>query len=56
MAHGTLPDLPLQLMDSSCGTRAQELWWLGLVAQQHVGSYFSDQRSNLYPLHCKVDT
>ena len=32
------------------------LRWRGLVAPQHVGSYFPDQGLNLCPLHWKVDS
>ena len=35
---------------SSCGTRA------GLVAPQHVGSWFPSEGSNLCPLHWKADS
>ena len=41
---------------SSCSTRAQQLWRVGLVALQHVGSQFPDQGSNPRPLHWKVDS
>ena len=32
------------------------LWYVVLVAQQHVGSWFPDQGWNPCPLHCKVDS
>ena len=34
-----------------CSMRAQWLWLAGLVAPQHVGSQFLDQRLNTRPLH-----
>ena len=41
---------------TECGL--QKLWCLsaGLVALQHVGSYFPDWRSNLCPLRWKADS
>ena len=35
---------------------SQQLWHVGLVAPQHVGSQFPDQGSNPCPLHCKEDS
>ena len=34
---------------------ALQLWHVGLVAPQHVGSQYADQRSNPRPLHWKAD-
>ena len=41
---------------SSWGTRAQQLWHVGLVAPQRVGSQFSHQGLNPCPLHWKADS
>ena len=36
--------------------RAQYLLLIGLVSLQHMGSSFSEQGLNLYPLHHKADS
>ena len=38
------------------GTQTLQLRHAGLVASQHVGSYFPDQGSNSRPLYCKADS
>ena len=38
------------------GTQTLQLRHAGLVASQHVGSYFPDQGSNSHPLYCKADS
>lgn len=37
-------------------TGAEQLWCVGCVVPQQVGSQFPDQGSDLCPLHCKVDS
>ena len=39
-----------------CGTQTLQLWRVGLVAPQHMGSSFPNQGSNLHLLLCKVDS
>ena len=41
---------------SSSGARTQQLWRVGLVAPQHVGSQFPDKGLNPHPLHWKADS
>ena len=46
----------LLLQNRGSKTQAQELWYPGLVATCHVGSYFPNQGSNSSPRHWKVDS
>ena len=39
-----------------CSTQTLQLWRVGLVALQHMGSSFPNQGSNLHLLPCKVDS